>query len=106
MEEGHAGRGAVNKDLIVIGVETKDDGSRGRARMKVIESATASARTGFIKDNLLEGSRLVTDGREGYSLVITQGFAHEKKIMKNDKQTLPHVHSVPYAEPRLLRHDC
>jgi transposase-like protein len=95
LEEGHRGRGAINKVLIILGVELKNDkGLLGRIRMNIIKSAHTTELLGFIKNNVAAGSKLVTDGWAGYSSVVSEGYTHEVKVVSKDKEALPHVHLV------------
>jgi transposase-like protein len=62
--------------------------------MRAINSAQAVELLGFIKDNVAEGSNLITDGWKGYSSAGSQGYTHEVKVVSKDKDALPHVHMV------------
>jgi transposase-like protein len=92
-EEGQRGRRADEKALLIIAVEVKGK-SIGRARLKIIESASSHVLLQFIKENIKPGSKVVTDGWRGYSKLNDKGYEHEVKIMKDDKKALPHVHLV------------
>jgi transposase-like protein len=94
VEEGVPGRGALKKALIVLAVEVINDKVPGRIRMQMIPDAKAVTLNTFIIDNVEPGSKVVTDGWSGYSAVSSEGFEHAVKIMKDDKNALPHVHLV------------
>jgi hypothetical protein len=55
LEEGKAGRGGIDKALIVIAAEA-DGKAIGRVRMRVIEEASADCLLAFVKDCIEPGS--------------------------------------------------
>ena len=66
LEEGVAGRGAVDKALIVIAAQA--EGKRiCRIRMRVIQDASAASLHPFVKDCIEPGSTVQTDGWQGYA---------------------------------------
>jgi transposase-like protein len=92
-ESGKPGRGAENKELVIIAVEFYSDNNQlGRARMKTIDSASAENILPFIQENIEPGSRIVTDGWSAYSRVNLLGYEHQVKSVSIDKEALPHVH--------------
>ncbi|MDR1657117.1 MAG: IS1595 family transposase, partial [Deltaproteobacteria bacterium] len=95
LEEGKQGRGAEKKSLVVLAVELTSDHKRmGRIRIAVIPDASSSSLIPFINQNVVPDSLVVTDGWKGYLPLRNEKFRHDIKIMKKDKDLLPHVHLV------------
>jgi transposase-like protein len=74
------------------------DGKRlGRVKMRVIEDASGETLGAFIRENIAEGSKIITDGWSGYSKLNTEGYVHEiytRSDTKQTEETLPRVHLV------------
>jgi hypothetical protein len=64
LKEGKAGRGGVDKALIVIAAEA-DGKAMGRVRMRVIEDSSADCLLAFVKDCIEPGNTIHTDGWRG-----------------------------------------
>jgi transposase-like protein len=91
--EGKPGRSADNKALIVLAVEV--NGSLlGRTRMKVIQSASSKELVGFVKENIEEGSTVITDGSRGYCRLSSIGYKHSIQPVNEGSNALPHVHRI------------
>lgn len=67
--DGKRGRGTENKILVAIAVElvTKIPGKKGRRTMgrtgiEVVKDASKESLRGFIRDNIEQGSTIITDG--------------------------------------------
>jgi transposase-like protein len=67
---------------------------QGRVRLSTIDNAKRFTIITFIKNNVMPGSTVVTDGWKGYSPLAKAGFNHDVKLMKDDKKLMPHVHTV------------
>ena len=80
--------------MVVVAVELPDGKRIGRVRMKVIENAKKSTLMPFVRENVEPGSEVITDGWKGYSSLPEEGFTHTVKVMKRDKNALPHVHLI------------
>ena len=100
---GKRGRGAADKMLVVIAVET-NNGTIGRIRMKHIIDASANSLVEFIQSSVKQGSIITTDSWSGYSPVHTKGYSH--KIVKESKDVgenlTPHVHRIASLLKRWL----
>lgn len=96
-EEGSRGRKIVDKVLIVIAVEIEEK-KLGRIRFRQIPNASASSLIPFVKENVVEGSTVITDGWRGYSSLDRSGYEHVIKVIatseENASELLPHVHLV------------
>ncbi|NLB80581.1 MAG: IS1595 family transposase [Clostridiaceae bacterium] len=90
---GKRGRGAENKDLVVVAVEINDN-KIGRIRMSVIDDASAKSLHYFVEQTIEKGSTIITDGWSAYNGLSEKGHAQESKIQKDDQTLLPHVHTT------------
>ena len=71
----------------------------GRVRFKIISDASKENLFQFIDENIEQGSTIITDGWNGYSLLDeSEKYKHEAKIIsgsgKESHELLPHVHMV------------
>lgn len=101
---GKRGRGAENKIPVAVAVEL--DGKKlGRCRMSIIPDASSNSLHPFIAMNVEKGSRVITDGWNGYNGINNLGFQREIHAQKdeadNDK-LLPHVHMITSLLKRWL----
>ncbi|GHV10547.1 hypothetical protein FACS1894219_00170 [Clostridia bacterium] len=91
------GRGTGNKVLVVAAIELLDKGKLGRVRMYVVSDAGKYSLLGFIASNIEKGSEVVTDGWASYACLESEGYKHTvyvQKHVKDEDETLPHVHMV------------
>lgn len=96
--KGKTGRGSVSKTLVVVATECNGK-QIGRVRFKCIDTASSKNLMTFIKENVENGSCIITDGWKGYSpLETSNDYQHTKKIILGSGQEahelLPHVHMV------------
>ena len=103
---GKRGRGAENKQIVVIAVEILEPKGFGRIRMKQIESSSAENLFAFITKNIEKGSEIRTDSWTGYTNLSKLGYIH-KKINISDSGdpahvSLPGVHRVASLLKRWL----
>jgi transposase-like protein len=66
LAEGKRGRGADHKALVVIAAEEAGKGM-GRIRMARVADASARSLEGFVQSAVMPGSRIHTDGWDGYA---------------------------------------
>jgi len=90
---GKRGRGAENKALLAVAVETTEN-VVGRIRISIVEDASRSSLYGFIHDSIEPGTTVVTDGWLGYSGLDKHGYFHKIIVHQSDGTLLPHVHTV------------
>jgi len=95
---GKRGRGAQTKTLVVVATECKGK-QIGRVRFRCIDAASSENLIPFIKDVVSTGSKIITDGWDGYNeLDRSEDYQHVKKIISGSGQAahelLPHVHMV------------
>jgi len=94
---GKRGRGAHGKTLVVVATECIGK-KCGRVRFECIPAASEHYLLSFINDYIEPGSKIVTDGWEGYRNVDKSIFIHEIRTISGSGQQahdlLPHVHLV------------
>lgn len=106
MAEGKRGRGSEHKALVAIAAQ--EDGTRiGRIRMARIRDASAESLHAFIKGAVTPGSRVHTDGWDGYTGLAQQGYEHEISRLRGQgkeavSELLPRVHRVASLLKRWL----
>jgi transposase-like protein len=101
---GKRGRGAEGKSLVVIAVELMEKGT-GRVRLSIIPDASKKSLSKFIKENIQEGSTLITDGWKGYIGISKKGYQHiveDKTKMLEGQEILPNVHRIASLLKRWL----
>jgi transposase-like protein len=104
-EQGSRGRKIVNTALVVIAVEVEDQ-KLGRVRFRPIQDASANSLVSFVKDNIMPGSLVVTDGWRGYAKLKNQDYQHVVRNIapseKDASELLPHVHLIASLVKRWL----
>lgn len=95
---GKQGRGAESKSLVVVATECIGK-QTGRVRFRCINEATSENLLSFIRENVTQGSTIITDGWTGYKpLQNDSNYKHEVKTIsgsgKEAHELLPHVHMV------------
>jgi transposase-like protein len=93
---GASGRGAGKKTIVIVAVEVKGR-AYGRVRLSILDDVSAKSIHPFIRENVEQGSTLITDAWSGYSGIEIEGYSHE--IYNQSKTTLqdemlPHVHTI------------
>jgi transposase-like protein len=95
---GKRGRGTENKSIVVIGVEILPDKNQiGRVRMKVVPDCSKESLQGFIKENVEDGSTIITDGWSSYASIAKNGYRHiipKKFEVADENNLLPNVNRV------------
>jgi transposase-like protein len=96
-EAGLPGRLNLEKTLVVIAVQ-EDGKGIGRIRMRQIPDASSESLMPFVRDSVVPGSIVHTDGWLGYSPLESNGFRHQVTYLKGNKKTaselLPRVYLV------------
>lgn len=96
-EEGLPGRLNLEKALVVVAAE--EDGTRiGRIRLRQIVDASAESLIPFVRESVVSGSTVHTDGWLGYLPLKKNGYQHDVTYLKQSTQAaselLPRVHLV------------
>ena len=103
---GKRGRGTDNKSLVVIGIELLEGKNQlGRVRMNVVPDASKESLQGFIKENVKQGSSIITDGWSSYASLPQIGYEHivdRPFDPENEDDVLPHVHMITALLKRWL----
>ena len=102
-EAGVRGRKTLKKAHILAAIEVPDASRRvaGRVRIGVVEDFTAASCLKFVQENVLGGSRVITDEWQGFASLSRRGYAHE--VRRADEDPLQHVHwQISLLKRRLL----
>lgn len=95
---GKRGRGAENKEVVVIAVEIHEPKGFGRIRMKRIEDASTDSLSTFIAEAVEPGSTILTDAWKGYNELEKLGYKHIKTNLSNSGDpahvVMPGVHRI------------
>lgn len=106
--KGKKGRGvrvATSKTLIVGAVEIlsfhnkkgKLQEKAGRIRLETLRSANEENIGMFLKENVVSGSTIKSDGWRGYSESALTGYNHMRQVQgspERSKELAPHIHRV------------
>jgi transposase-like protein len=96
-EEGLAGRLNVEKALVVVAAQ-EDGAGIGRIRLRQIVDASAQSLIPFVRESVVAGSNVHTDGWLGYLPLKSSEYQHEVTHLKGNTKTaselLPRVHLV------------
>jgi transposase-like protein len=104
-EAGVQGRQLVGKALVVIAVEL--EGAKvGRVRLRHVPDGSGSSLVGFVADCVEPGTRVHTDGWQGYAGLPKAGYPHRVTPTRGDRElagdVFPHVHLVASLLKRWL----
>ena len=96
-EEGHFGRGAEKKALVIIAAEVHGPGP-GRIRLRRVDDASSDCLLPFVVEVVQPQATIKTDGWSGYAGLNGLGFDHQIINITKSKQKahelLPRVHLV------------
>lgn len=103
---GKRGRGAENKELVVIAVEIHEPKGFGRIRMRHIDDASADSLLGFISEAVEPGATILTDAWKGYSGLEKRGYKHTITNLSDSGDPahvlMPGVHRVASLLKRVI----
>jgi transposase-like protein len=104
-EEGKRGREIEKKSIVVVAAEKKGRGI-GRIRLRNIKDISAESLQGFIRETVVPGTTIHTDGWKGYAGLQAEGYKHRITIISGgDEQAyevMPRVHNVASLLKRWL----
>jgi hypothetical protein len=96
------GRARGKKVLTGIAVEIREPPRGfGRCRMRPLADASAASLHPFVQDHVEPGTRVITDGWQGYRGLETLGYVHDRRSQRaaralgeDSGELLPAVHRV------------
>ena len=95
---GKRGRGAENKELVVIAVEIHEPKGFGRIRMKRIDNASSDSLSSFVSEVVEPGATILTDSWKGYNNIEKLGYQHIKTNLSDSGDpahvVMPGVHRI------------
>ena len=101
---GVRGRGAADKTLVAGAIEITEYGW-GRARLAIIDDATAGTLKSFIQATIEPGSTVITDGLSSYRSAVS-GYTHQPfNVSASGKpahESLPAVHRLFSQAKRMI----
>ena len=102
---GKRGRGAAGKSMVLIAAQ-KDGHGIGRIRMKQIRQASSVEIEEFVREAIVPGAVVESDGHPSYRHLSSIGFVHRVSIAKHaggdEDKMLPRVHRVAALLKRWL----
>ncbi len=103
---GKRGRGAENKAIVVIAVETLHPKGFGRIRMRRIPDVSSDSLMSFIRDVAEPDAQILTDGWGGYNGLTERGYTHSRTVLSDSGDpthvAMPGVHRIAALLKRWL----
>ena len=103
------GRARGKKSLVVVAVELKEPKGYGRCRMTIVPDASGPSLHTMIADHVEPGTRVITDGWQGYRRIDKLGYTHDRRSQRaalargdDPAELLPGVHRVASLAKRWL----
>src|SRR6266851_2528585 len=103
------GRAKGKKVLTGIAVEVAEPRGIGRCRMQILADASAESLHPFVTASIAPGTRVITDGWQGYAGLARLGYVHERRSQRAARsrgedpgKLLPAVHRVASLAKRWL----
>ena len=93
-EQGVIGRQTYKKAKIAVAVEVPGvvRKSLGRIRIAHVRDFSAASLIPFVIENVQSGSKVITDGWDGYASLSSHGYVHE--VLATERELLANVHRV------------
>lgn len=105
-EEGVSGRHTEKKAIVVAAVEVLEPKGFGRIRLRRVPDVSGESLVGFIRQVVLPGSVILTDGWKGYDSLPRHGYTREKTVLSASGDpahvALPGVHRIAALVKRWL----
>ncbi len=103
------GRQRGKKNLVGIAVEVAEPRGIGRCRMQILADGSAESLHPFVTAGIAPGTRVITDGWQGYAGLARLGYVHERRSQRAARargedpgKLLPAVHRVASLAKRWL----
>src|SRR6266516_2456343 len=103
------GRARGKKALVGVAVELTEPRGYGRCRMKILADASAATLHPFVTEHLEPGTKVITDGWQGYRGIDKLGYTHDRRSQRaarihgeDPAALLPGVHRVASLAKRWL----
>src|SRR5712691_11276314 len=103
------GRQRGKKNLVGIAVEVAEPRGIGRCRMQILADGSAESLHPFVTASIAPGTRVITDGWQGYAGLAKLGYVHERRSQRAARargedpgKLLPAVHRVASLAKRWL----
>ena len=104
-EEGKRGRGAETKAIIAVAAEKSGRGI-GRIRLRRIEDVSADTLITFVRDVVVPGAMIQTDGWRCYNGLAAAGYRRHVSVISDSPdpahEVMPRVHLVASLLKRWL----
>lgn len=104
-EEGKRGREIEKKSIVVVAAEKNGRGI-GRIRLRHVKDVSAESLLGFIREAVVPGATIYTDGWKSYAGLPAAGYKHRVTVISGgDEQAhevMPRVHNVASLLKRWL----
>ena len=105
-EEGLSGRQIEKKAIVVVAVEVYEPKGFGRIRLQQVPDVSGDSLVGFIRQVVLPGSVIMTDGWKGYESLARHGYIRDKIVLSESGDpahvALPGPHRVASLLKRWL----
>lgn len=105
VEEGGGRRHVGKKALVVVAAEIRGRAT-GRIRLGCVPDSSAASILPFVRQSVVPGSVVVTDGLQPYRVLPAAGYVHRRKVVRgsgdNPDALLPRVHRVASLLKRWL----
>lgn len=110
LEPGLSGGRAEGKKVLTgVAVEIREPKGIGRCRMRPLADASAASLHPFVNDYVEPGTRVITDGWQGYHGLDKLGYVHDRRSQRaarargdDPSKLLPAVHRVVSLAKRWL----
>lgn len=103
---GKRGRGAENKEIVVIAVEVLRPKGFGRVRMRRVPDVSGDSLVPFICEVSEAGTEILTDGWGGYNRLTEHSYRHSKSMVSDNGDpahvAMPGVHRIAALLKRWL----
>lgn len=105
-EEGVHGRQTAQKAIVAIAVEIREPKGFGRVRMRRVPDCSAASLTAFVREAVMTGACVHTDGWPAYSGLAKLGYERKITVLSSSNDPahvlMPGVHRIAALLKRLL----